>query len=286
MSATVGIALPYLNAAKTLRNSVRSIQQQTFTDWVLYLCDDGSTDGSLDIARDLAAEDGRIQLFSDGVRRGIAATLNHCIEDCTEHYLARMDADDVAYPSRLEQQVAFLRQNPNVDLVGAQMLVFGPDGTAFGKRCVPSTHDDIVRWPCIQFPMAHPTFCGKTDWFRKFGYRPEAVRCEDQDLLFRSYRISRFANIGNILLGYYAPKVDMKKRWLSRKTWLRRLHGYGVSGNLMALTLSVKVCLTLRDAACTLPGTERLLLRGKHPALTDRERSEWTRVWKQVNQTA
>ena len=102
----ITIAMPFYNSAATLELSIRSLLNQSYGDFELLLCDDGSDDQGLAIARSF--DDPRVICWSDGRRLRLAARLNECIDRARGLYLARMDADDIAYPDRLRQQLDFL----------------------------------------------------------------------------------------------------------------------------------------------------------------------------------
>ena len=102
----ITIAMPFYNSAATLELAIRSLLNQSYGDFELLLCDDGSDDQGLAIARSF--DDPRVICWSDGRRLRLAARLNECIDRARGRYLARMDADDIAYPDRLERQMAFL----------------------------------------------------------------------------------------------------------------------------------------------------------------------------------
>src|SRR5882757_9219656 len=106
----ITIAMPFYNSAATIELSLRSLLNQTYGDFELLLCDDGSTDKGLAIARSF--NDPRIICWSDGRRRHLAARLNECIGRARGDYLARMDADDISYPERFALQVDFLDSEP------------------------------------------------------------------------------------------------------------------------------------------------------------------------------
>src|ERR1700733_15711426 len=117
----ISIAMPFYNSAATLELSIRSILNQTYGDFELLLCNDGSDDHGLAIARSF--DDPRVICWSDGRRRRLAARLNECIDRARGRYLARMDADDIAYPDRLAQQLDFLSNHAEVDLCSAGAMV-------------------------------------------------------------------------------------------------------------------------------------------------------------------
>ncbi|MBV5327771.1 MAG: glycosyltransferase family 2 protein, partial [Chlorobium sp.] len=112
------IAMPVFNGGPHLRMAVLSIVQQSFTDWELLLIDDGSTDGAIEELADLA--DSRIHVIRDGRNRGLAARLNEALGLARGYYFARMDADDISYPERFSQQLAFLKSDQSVDLLGSR----------------------------------------------------------------------------------------------------------------------------------------------------------------------
>jgi glycosyltransferase involved in cell wall biosynthesis len=212
----VSVILPVRNGATTLAAAIDSIIHQTYSNWELLVFDDGSVDRTREVVHDAARSDARIKLFSDGQRKGLARRLNELVARSQGTLVARMDADDVSYPRRLELQVGFMGGHAAVDLLGTSIIVVSADGAALGKRSAPSEHDQITRHPGIGFPIYHPTWLGRAAWFRTHPYRAVARRCEDQDLLLRTYQRSRLANLTEPLLGYRAGgdlRATLRGRW-------------------------------------------------------------------------
>jgi glycosyltransferase involved in cell wall biosynthesis len=205
----ITIAMPFYNSAATLELSVRSLLNQSYDDFELLLCDDGSDDQGLAIARSF--HDPRVICWSDGRRRRLAARLNECIDRARGRYLARMDADDIAYPDRLARQLAFLQAHPEVDLCSAGAMVFGKHGRPLWRFSPAQEHAGITRSPFRGFPLWHPLWMGHIEWFRRWRYEESAWLAQDQELLLRSYRHSRFANLPQVLLGYRRERVTLKK---------------------------------------------------------------------------
>lgn len=110
MSALVAIVMPVFNSAATLLESVQSIQSQTFEDWELILVDDSSTDNSLDLCKDLAAQDSRIRLIALPTNVGAAAARNAAISHCNSSFLAFLDSDDVWLPGKLQVQIETMKR--------------------------------------------------------------------------------------------------------------------------------------------------------------------------------
>ena len=149
--------------------------------------------------------------WSDGRRLRLAARLNECIDRARGRYLARMDADDIAYPDRLARQLAFLVAHAEVDLCSAGAMVFGKHGRPLWRFSPAPDHAGITRSPFRGFPLWHPLWMGRIEWFRRWRYEESAWLAQDQELLLRSYRLSRFANLPQVLLGYRRERITLKK---------------------------------------------------------------------------
>src|ERR1017187_86426 len=137
----VSIGMPVYNCESTVAEAIASIINQTFDDWELVVFDDGSRDGTLNVARRFS--DPRIRVVQGGCNRGLPACLNRIISQCDTELFARMDGDDIAYPHRFEKQLEALNKNPEVDLLGGSTLVFNRIGVAHGFRRSLETHQAI-----------------------------------------------------------------------------------------------------------------------------------------------
>src|SRR3954454_21211634 len=104
---TIGIA--FRNPGQDFAIALQSVFAQSFADWELMLCDDGSTDGALEFARSL--DDPRIRVINDGRSRGLAPRLNQMVLLARSNYFFRMDADDIMHPDRLLRQLAVLQRS-------------------------------------------------------------------------------------------------------------------------------------------------------------------------------
>lgn len=195
------VGMPVYNAGIHLRPAVMSIVRQTFTDWELLLMDDGSTDGALDGLADLA--DSRIRIVRDGQNRGIAVRLNQAIGLARGSYFARMDADDVSFQERFALQLARLQSDRGLDLLATRAITVDRLGQATGNFPFARSHRDICSRPWRGFHFPHPTWMGRTEWFRTHRYAvPAPYLCEDQELLLRTHGCSRFATLDAVLLAY------------------------------------------------------------------------------------
>lgn len=176
----VTIAIPFYNAEKYLELAIISVLCQTFTDFTLMLIDDGSTDSSLEIAQRHLV-DKRVKVISDGKNMNLGNRLNQ-IPGLTEtKYLARMDADDIMHPQRLEKQLRILNDNPNIDVLGANAYSIDNDNNVVGQR-MDFSDDELV--PVTTF--IHPSIIAKTEWFANNLYDVSALRIEDSELWLRT----------------------------------------------------------------------------------------------------
>ena len=223
VSVTIGI--PFLNAQRSLAAAVRSVFAQTHHDWELVLVDDGSTDGSIDVVRRL--DDPRVRLVRDGSHRGLCARLNQIAATARGTYLARMDADDVMHPERIERQLALLRADPGVDLVDTATFTVDDDLAPLGVRgdrpldCRPEA---VLR----DGLLIHPTVTGRAEWFRRNPYDPAFVRAEDRELWIRTCATTRFARLGEPLFFYReGPAGNLGNYLRTERTVRTILRRYG-----------------------------------------------------------
>ncbi len=194
-SPAISVLMPVWNAAATLPEAVDSIQNQTFQDWELLVVDDGSTDDSATIADRMAREDARIRALHTP-HRGIVAALNTAAEAARNRLLARMDADDLSLPHRLEAQRALLEADPGIGLCGGVVRITGePVGS--GARRYEAwvngllTHREIVREILVECPVPHPTFLMPKALFEELGGYRDCGWPEDYDLVLRVWRSGR-----------------------------------------------------------------------------------------------
>lgn len=215
----VSIAIPMYNAERFLRFTLNSILNQTHANFELIITDDGSTDSSIEIVKSF--DDPRIQLYVDGLNKGISYRLNQQIDLAKGKYFIRMDADDIMFNNRLEKQIEFLEKNPSVDVVGSSAVIIGDDNEIIGFRLaqIPPSHKDALK----TITFIHPTVTGKTDWFRKYKYDEELIGAEDFDLWLRSRQNSVFEVIKEPLLFYRDPLTFKLKTYTFRLRQQRKI---------------------------------------------------------------
>ncbi|MDF0668356.1 MAG: glycosyltransferase family 2 protein [Nitrospira sp.] len=283
-SPLVTVAMSAYNASGTIDLALRSILAQTYQDWELIVVDDGSTDRTAESI--LHVKDSRIRFIQEPLGNlGLAARLNQCVHLARGRYVARMDADDVAYPQRLERQVQFLEEHRGIDLLGTGAMIFKGEGEVIGCYPTASSHEAICRRPWWGFPLAHPTWMGKRTWFLSHPYSDEDTRCEDQALLLQSFSYSRFAALEEILLGYRLDNISARKLGRGRLNYCRRL--LRRVDDIPSAMISVQGVLVHslgfgRDVLLDFAGTLNRWSRSSFQVANDRVLKEWQVVWKHI----
>lgn len=197
----VSVLMPVFNGEKYLRDAVESILAQTYRPFELIVVDDGSKDHSLNILKEYQAVDNRIQICCHPNNMGVVAALNTGIEHTRGEYVARMDADDISLPKRLEKQVSFLEAHPEIGLVGSFGEMIKANGSHLIDISMPASPVLILWSFCFYNPILHPSVCMRRSLvFQAGGYRNlvndgEKGFPEDYDLWVRMIRLSGFSNL-------------------------------------------------------------------------------------------
>jgi len=187
----VSILLPVYDAADTLSEAIDSICAQTWPDWELIVFDDGSTDGTLEVAQSFARNDRRIRVLPSA-HAGIVDALRNAAKAAEGPYLARMDGDDIAQPVRLERQMEAMAADNDLALCGTHVTMFG-ESIGEGRRLYETwlnhftCHEEMAREIFIECPIAHPTFLMRRSWFECVGGYQDRGWPEDYDLVMRLY---------------------------------------------------------------------------------------------------
>lgn len=186
----VSVLMPVRNAMPFLDDAIRSILNQTMPDFELIIGDDASTDGSSERIAYWSKRDPRIRAFRRDEASGPAGSSNWVAEQARSEFLARMDADDISSPDRLERQIEIMKARPDVVLLGS--LWFGID--LDGRRiCRPHLAGLFNRGP-LYFPWAHGSVMLRNSAFKRVGgYRAACDFWEDADLFHRMSGEGRIA---------------------------------------------------------------------------------------------
>lgn len=184
----ISIIMGIYNCAGTLQEAVDSIIKQTYKEWELIMCDDCSTDNTLQIALQYKKKyPDKIIVLKNKRNRRLAYSLNHCLTRASGEYIARMDGDDISLPDRFEKQVKYLKDHPEIDLVGTAIQRFNDDGMADIVYAVDAPNYYTLRY---SMPFHHATIVARRYVYDRLGGYTVAERtnrAQDYDLWFRFY---------------------------------------------------------------------------------------------------
>jgi glycosyltransferase involved in cell wall biosynthesis len=200
---TVSVVMPVYNGRRYLTEAVQSILGQTFADFELIVVDDGSTDGSAEMAEAFARRDGRMRTLRAD-HGGVGRARNLGLAEARGEFIAPMDADDVSLPERLEREVAFLRRRADVVLVGSQVLLIDPDGRPIapmgGLAADPAEIEALLlEGRC---PIGHSSTMMRRAALLKIGGYPENKVCDDAPLFLRLTELGGVVNLPVVLSHY------------------------------------------------------------------------------------
>jgi len=262
MSPAVSVLLPAYNAAGTLGAALRSVERQSLRDWECLVVDDGSTDGTAEVAREFVEKDARFRLLSVP-HGGIVAALNDGLEQCRGALVARLDADDLMQRQRLERQRAALERHPEWLGVGCHVRLFPrramTEGLRSYERWLASIRSaaDVRREAFVECPIAHPTLLLRREALLSARYRDVAWP-EDYDLVLRlleaggelgmvperllhwrdgAGRLSR-TSARYAIAAFVACKAEYLARGFLRDTAGYLLWGFGDTGKALAEALA------------------------------------------------
>lgn len=198
----VSVVLPVRDGERYIAQAIASVQGQTFPDWELVVVDDGSTDATPEVLRAAAEADGRVRVHRQE-RTGLGPALRLGCSVAAAALIARMDADDICRPERLERQLDLLARRPTVALVGAGVLYVDPLARPV-KPAIPPADDDAIKQRLeVETVFFHPTVVfRRTAYEAVGGYRDVAVPAEDLDLWLRLAEHYELANVPEPLLDY------------------------------------------------------------------------------------
>lgn len=265
----VTIAIPFYNAEKYLPDAIRSVFAQTYTHWELILIDDGSTDRSLAIAKSVT--DPRVRVISDGRNLRLANRLNQITRLARYDLIARMDADDLMSPHRIEKEVAVLEENPRIDLVTTGLFSVTNQLEMIGCRWNNKpfiTHDELLDRNIV----VHAAILARKSWYERYLYDASLKVAQDYSLWLRA----SFANDFHLHfipepLYYYREEgnVSLKKILLAGRYGRQLFREYGRNRKTVLIVQSyIKNILA---CICILSGMQSILLKRRGQKVNDRE---------------
>lgn len=209
----ISVILPVWNGERFIAGAIESVLTQTYRCFELIVIDDGSTDGTVAILEDFARRDRRVVLIRTA-HGGVAQALNAGLDAARGLYIARMDADDISLPKRLEKQMAYLDAHPDCVVVGSGVEVIDEAGEMVGETTFAETHAAITAALLSgRSPIAHPTVVIRRQALEAAGgYDGGRYPSEDFDLWIRLGRLGQLANMSEALLQYRRHKGAVSVR--------------------------------------------------------------------------
>ncbi len=193
--------------------AMKSILHQSYKNFEVIICDDGSTDNTFEVLRNWAAKDIRIKIIKNNGNQGLAAALNHCLKISQGQFIARQDADDISQINRLELQIQYLNANRNISFVGSNLILLDKNGE-WGKRNFPEV--PVAEDFLFTLPFIHGSLMFRREQILNAGYyrvAKETRRTEDYDLLMRMYSMGmQGANLQEYLYKFLEDQSTIKRR--------------------------------------------------------------------------
>lgn len=218
----ISVIMGIYNCASTLQEALDSLYAQSFQNFEIILCDDGSKDNTYEVALDNQRLHSNIILLRNEKNLGLNVTLNKCLEIAKGEYIARMDGDDISLPTRFEKQVMFLDEHPEYAIVSTPMIHFDETGEIFrGNIKEGEASKNIFNYG--------PPFCHAPSMVRRkafddvggYAVHPRLLRIEDYNLWMKMYEIGyKGYNMGEYL---YLMRDD--RNAAMRRTFRSRCNG-------------------------------------------------------------
>lgn len=227
MEYRISVLMGVYNCAATLPEALDSLFVQTYSNFKVIVCDDGSEDDTYAVAKLYADMHDNVVLIRNEKNMGLNYTLNHCLEYADTEYCARMDGDDVSLPTRFETEIDFLDGHPEFAFVSCPMIYFDHDGDfKIGKAINEPVAKDFV----IGSPFCHAPCMIRTEAYKAVGgytVDKRLLRVEDDHLWFKLYAAGfKGYNIEDPLYKMRDDRAAFSRRnWQSRKNemYVRRM---------------------------------------------------------------
>ena len=198
--AVVSIVIPVHNGEKYIKESIDSCLAQTYSNIEIIVVDDKSTDNTLEILKGYGE---KIKVFPVEKQNGLGNVINIGIRASKGKYIARMDADDIMYPDRIEKQVEYLENNPSCVAVGGQIDVINENSDITGHREYAQNDKDLKKNRFLFQPFAHPAVTLRKSTLEEIGLYPEDMwKVEDVKLFLILSTKGEFANLPDTVLKY------------------------------------------------------------------------------------
>lgn len=220
-SYRISVIMGIYNCAPTLREAIDSLYAQTYKEFKIIMCDDGSTDDTYQIAQEYANLHDNVVLIRNPRNMGLNYTLNHCLEYADTEYIARMDGDDISLPTRFEKEIQFLDSHPEYAIVSCPMIYFDENGdfrTGVVRTNFPEKKDFVQGTPFCHAPC----MVRREAYLKVEGYSVDKklLRVEDYHLWMKMYA----AGFKGAVLNEPLYKMRDDRNAVARRTFRNRVN--------------------------------------------------------------
>jgi len=199
----VSVLMPAFNAEQYIEESIRSVIQQTFTDWELIILVDGAIDQTKTLVQQWMHQDSRIRCIEHDMNLGLITSRNDLLEAATSPYIAWLDADDICQPNRLEKQLDAFQKNSKVDVCSSEYLTLNMANHRLRRRKCYSQDSDLKALLTVYNPICNSTTMIKTLLAKKYPFVQSQIFAEDYDVWCRMASDNvNFYTIPEVLLTY------------------------------------------------------------------------------------
>ena len=181
----ISLIMSVYNGEDYLAETVESVLCQTFTEWEFIIINDCSTDNTSKILAEYASKDARVKVHTNKTNLRLPSSLNKALSLAEGKYIARMDADDICMPDRLQKQYDFMEANPNVDLSSCRFLTLKNGVYSSGGCGGKGDNESIKALLLVTNPILHPGIIAKADAIKELGYDKNFTCTEDMELWTR-----------------------------------------------------------------------------------------------------
>lgn len=185
MKPKISVIMSVYNGETYLEEAIDSVVNQTFKEWELVIINDCSTDSTAEILARYAQKDERIKVHTNEINLRLPTSLNKAISLCEGKYIARMDADDICLPKRLEKQYKFMEENSDITLSSCRFMTVKNGVYASGGAGGRVDNDALHAMLLVSNPILHPGVIAKAEAMKKYCYDTTLTCTEDLELWTR-----------------------------------------------------------------------------------------------------
>jgi glycosyltransferase involved in cell wall biosynthesis len=216
----VSILIATYNSEDFVKETLDSVLNQTYKNTEIVLCDDASSDGTVNILKEYQKKNERIKIIQNDRNLGISLNMNNGIRQCSGKYIAILDADDWAYPYRIEEQVNLMEENLKVVLCSGYMDICDEKLNVTTTREYPLTNEEIRKIIVRYNPISHPASMWRTSELRKTTlYSDKFPIARDYDLVVRISEFGEYKNIGKPLIKYRVREESETGKRVRQTQW-------------------------------------------------------------------